>query len=88
MRPVSCTRVLTRLGQELRAKLSMTRYESMQPGFIGGIPGRIEIGVVLILGILLSGADRIPRLARSVGESMGEFRWGRETIEDELQDED
>ncbi|WP_135806751.1 Sec-independent protein translocase subunit TatA/TatB [Halorussus marinus] len=60
----------------------------MQPGFIGGIPGRIEIGGVLILGILLFGADRIPRLARSVGESIGELRCGRETIEDELQDDD
>ncbi len=39
----------------------------MQPGFIGGM----EVGVVLILAVLLFGADRIPRLARSVGESMG-----------------
>ncbi len=45
--------------------------ESMQPGFIGGIPGGMEVGVVLILTVLLFGADRIPRLAQSVGESMG-----------------
>ncbi|MFC7073029.1 twin-arginine translocase TatA/TatE family subunit [Halovenus rubra] len=43
----------------------------MQPGFIGGIPGGMEVGVVLILTVLLFGADRIPRLAQSVGESMG-----------------
>jgi len=42
------------------------------------IPGGVEAGVVLLLGALLFGADRIPRLARSVGESIGEFQKARQ----------
>ncbi|CCQ32232.1 twin arginine translocation system subunit TatAt protein [Halorhabdus tiamatea SARL4B] len=52
--------------------------------FIGGFPGGIELIVVLGLAVLLFGANKIPELARSVGQSMGEFRRGREEIEDEL----
>jgi sec-independent protein translocase protein TatA len=35
---------------------------------------------------LLFGANKIPKLARSTGQAMGEFKRGREEIEEELQE--
>jgi sec-independent protein translocase protein TatA len=40
--------------------------------------------VVLLILVLLFGANKIPKLARSTGQAMGEFKRGREEIEDEL----
>jgi len=40
--------------------------------------------VILLVLVLLFGANKIPKLARSTGQAMGEFRKGREQIEDEL----
>lgn len=42
------------------------------------IPGGIEAGVVLLLAVLLFGANKIPDLARSTGEAIGEFRKARD----------
>jgi len=55
------------------------------PAFIG-IPGGPELLVVLLLLVLLFGADKLPKLARSSGEAMGEFKRGRTQIEDELRE--
>jgi len=33
----------------------------------------LEIGVVLVVAVLLFGADRIPKLARSIGHAKKEF---------------
>jgi sec-independent protein translocase protein TatA len=49
-----------------------------------GLPGGPEVLVVLLILVLLFGANKIPKLARSTGQAMGEFRRGREEIEDEL----
>jgi sec-independent protein translocase protein TatA len=57
----------------------------MIPLFIGGIGGP-EIVLIFLLVILLFGADKLPKLARSSGEAMGEFQKGREDIERELKD--
>ena len=57
--------------------------DTLIPAFIG-IPGGPEILVVLLLLVLLFGADKLPKLARSSGQAMGEFKRGREGIEDEL----
>ena len=51
-----------------------------------GIPGGTELAVILLIAILLFGANKIPKLARSTGEAMGEFKKGREQVEQELQD--
>ena len=51
-----------------------------------GIPGGMEIAVILLIAILLFGANKIPKLARSTGEAMGEFKKGREQVEQELQE--
>jgi len=45
-----------------------------------------EILIILLVLVLLFGANKIPKLARSTGQAMGEFKKGREEIEDELQD--
>ena len=55
----------------------------MIPLFIGGIGGP-EILLIFLLVILLFGADKLPKLARSSGEAMGEFQKGREEVEREL----
>jgi sec-independent protein translocase protein TatA len=53
------------------------------PAFIG-LPGGPELLVILLLAVLLFGADKLPKLARSSGQAMGEFKRGRDQIEDEL----
>jgi sec-independent protein translocase protein TatA len=49
-----------------------------------GIPGGIEVFVVLLIIVLLFGANKLPKLARSSGQAMGEFKKGREEMEEEL----
>ncbi|MFW5978029.1 MAG: twin-arginine translocase TatA/TatE family subunit [Halohasta sp.] len=43
-----------------------------------------EMLVILLVLVLLFGANKIPKLARSTGQAMGEFKKGREEIEEEL----
>jgi sec-independent protein translocase protein TatA len=56
------------------------------PLFVGGLPGGPELLVVLLIVVLLFGAQKLPKLARSSGEAMGEFQKGREEVEQELQE--
>lgn len=49
-------------------------------------PGTLELAVILLIAVLLFGANKIPKLARSTGQAMGEFQRGREEIEEELED--
>lgn len=56
--------------------------------FIGGLPGGPEMLIVLVIFILLFGASKLPDLARSTGQSIGEFKRGREEIEQELAEMD
>lgn len=51
-----------------------------------GFPGGIELAVIVLIAILLFGANKIPKLARSTGQAMGEFQKGREEIDQELQE--
>jgi sec-independent protein translocase protein TatA len=60
-------------------------YDSIVPLF-PGLPGGPELLIVLFVLVLLFGANKIPKLARSTGQAMGEFRRGREEIEEELQE--
>lgn len=56
---------------------------NLVPMFVGGIGGP-ELLIILALVVLLFGANKLPELARSAGQASGEFRKGRETIEDEI----
>ncbi|WP_302080433.1 twin-arginine translocase TatA/TatE family subunit [Salinibaculum rarum] len=59
--------------------------ETMVPLF-GPVPGGMEMVVILLIAVLLFGANKIPKLARSTGEAMGEFKKGRQEVEQELED--
>lgn len=54
-----------------------------------GMPGWLEIAVVVLLILLLfGGATRLPKLARSMGQSIKEFQKGKsETLDDEDEEE-
>lgn len=52
--------------------------------------GPPELAVVLAIGVLLFGATKLPKLANSLGRSIGEFKKGAEEstnidVEDELE---
>ena len=52
----------------------------------GPIPGGPELIIILAVVVLLFGANKIPKLARSSGEAIGEFQKGREEVEQELEE--
>ncbi|WEL17488.1 MULTISPECIES: twin-arginine translocase TatA/TatE family subunit [unclassified Halorhabdus] len=53
---------------------------------VPGIPGGAEVLLLLLLAVLLFGANKIPKLARSSGQAIGEFQKGREQVEQELEE--
>lgn len=55
------------------------------PLFIGGL-GPPELLLIAGVLILLFGASKLPKLARSMGTATGEFKKGREEVEEELQE--
>ena len=50
-----------------------------------GTPGPSEWMLILVIVLVLFGAKRLPELARSLGQSMNEFRKAREEFDRELQ---
>lgn len=52
----------------------------------GPVPGGMEMMIILLVAVLLFGANKLPKLARSTGAAMGEFKKGREQVEREIQD--
>ena len=55
------------------------------PLFIGGL-GPPELLLIAGVLILLFGASKLPKLARSMGSATGEFKKGREQVEGELEE--
>jgi sec-independent protein translocase protein TatA len=49
-----------------------------------GAPGPSEWVLILIIVLVLFGAKKLPELARSLGQSMNEFRKAREDFDKEL----
>ena len=59
---------------------------AITPLFIPGAPGGPELLIIVGLAVLLFGAQKLPKLARSIGESTGEFKKGQAKVEQELED--
>jgi sec-independent protein translocase protein TatA len=53
--------------------------------FIGGL-GPMELGLIVLALVLLFGASKLPELARSMGSATGEFKKGRQEVEEELEE--
>jgi sec-independent protein translocase protein TatA len=48
--------------------------------------GGPDVLIILLIVLILFGAKKLPDLARSLGQSMNEFKKAREDIDRELQD--
>jgi sec-independent protein translocase protein TatA len=55
------------------------------PLFVGGL-GPPELAIIALAVILLFGASKLPKLARSMGSATGEFKKGRQQVEEELEE--
>jgi len=62
--------------------MALTTTPLIIPGGFGGV----ELVVVLLIAVLLFGANKIPKLARATGQAMGEFQRGREELEEEIEE--
>lgn len=54
------------------------------PIFAIGLPHGIEWIWIFLIFVLVFGADKIPKLARGLGKSLGEFKKAKEDFEKEL----
>jgi sec-independent protein translocase protein TatA len=54
------------------------------PLFAFGIPHGSEWLIILVLAVLFFGADKLPKLARGLGKSLGEFKKAKEDFEKEV----
>jgi TatA/E family protein of Tat protein translocase len=54
------------------------------PLFAFGLPHGSEWLYILIAIVILFGADKIPKLARSLGKSLGEFKKAKDEFEKEV----
>lgn len=50
----------------------------------GGLPGGGEVWIILVVVLLLFGSAKLPKLARSVGQSINEFKKGKDEVAREL----
>jgi sec-independent protein translocase protein TatA len=59
-------------------------YVVMNPIFALGLPHGMEWIWIFLIFVLVFGADKIPKLARGLGKSLGEFKKAKEDFEKEL----
>jgi TatA/E family protein of Tat protein translocase len=57
----------------------------MNPLFAISMPGWPEILVILLIGLWLFGAKKLPELARGLGQSLNEFRKAKDEFDREIQ---
>ena len=51
-----------------------------------GMPGPMELMIILVILLLLFGGARLPSLMRNLGRSATEFKKGVQGIEDDIDD--
>jgi sec-independent protein translocase protein TatA len=56
----------------------------LHPLFAWGLPHGSEWLIILVLAVLFFGADKLPKLARGLGKSLGEFKKAKEEFEKEV----
>src|SRR5271163_4395016 len=56
----------------------------LHPLFALGLPHGSEWLIILVLAVLFFGADKLPKLARGLGKSLGEFKKAKEDFEKEV----
>lgn len=54
------------------------------PFFAFGLPHGPEWLIILVLAVLFFGADKLPKLARGLGKSLGEFKKAKDDFEKEV----
>ena len=54
------------------------------PLFAWGLPHGSEWLIILVLAVLFFGADKLPKLAKGLGKSLGEFKKAKEDFEKEV----
>jgi TatA/E family protein of Tat protein translocase len=54
------------------------------PLFAFGLPHGSEWLIILVLAVLFFGADKLPKLAKGLGKSLGEFKKAKEDFEKEV----
>ena len=56
------------------------------PAFIAGVPGHWEIIAVLFIVLIIFGPKNLPKLAKSVGSSIRDFKSGLKGVDEELEE--
>jgi TatA/E family protein of Tat protein translocase len=56
----------------------------MHPLFALGLPHGLEWLWIALIVVLLFGADKLPKLARGLGKSLGEFKKAKDEFEREI----
>lgn len=56
----------------------------MHPIFALGLPHGMEWLWIALIVVLLFGADKLPKLARGLGKSLGEFKKAKDDFEKEM----
>lgn len=56
----------------------------MQHPFLAWLPHGTDFIWLFLLAVLLFGADKLPKLARGLGKSLGEFKKAKEDFEKEV----
>lgn len=46
--------------------------------------GAVEVASILLIFVILFGADRVPKLAKSIGKATGKFEQGKREAEKEV----
>ena len=54
------------------------------PTYLAWTPGPTELIIILVVILILFGPKKLPDLSRAIGKSIGEFKRGRQEVDEEL----